>query len=54
MREFLKLQMKEKKLKAIEDKKDGYVQAEMWKKDVNMYIDEEKAIKQRTLKANRR
>ena len=53
MREFLKLQMKEKKLKAIEDKKDGYVQAEMWKKDVNMYIDEEKAIKQRTLKANR-
>lgn len=53
MRNFLKKQMKEKKAKAVTDKKEDYKQAEMWKKDVKLHKDEERLIRLKTLEANR-
>lgn len=53
MRNYLKLQVKERKNKAITEKKEDYKQAEMWKKDIQVHEDEERKIRLKILMANR-
>jgi len=53
MRKYLTGQMDEKKKKFIEEKQDNLKQAEVWKKEQQMYTTEERAIREKMLATNK-
>jgi hypothetical protein len=53
MKEYLDRQTNEKKGKLVLEKDANTKQGEMWKKDLHMYSEEEKSIKQKIAQANK-
>ena len=53
MRSYLDKQTDEKKGKTVVEKQESVKQAQIWKKELNMYSEEEKTIKQKVKDSNK-
>lgn len=53
MRSFLFQQMEEKARKELEERRSDVRQAEMWRKDAKLHVDQERMVRQKVLSANK-